>query len=198
MTERSFSLIPFSSLDIPAISITGSISLQHDLLKIHYALIGEIQEIVLPSRSVHPGRRDELWMGTCFECFLAVMEQPGYWELNLAPSGDWNAYRMDAYRRIGFREEASIEQVQIEAWRERGPNAADAFYLNASVDLSRLFQRDILLQAGITAVIQMKNGNETYWALSHPAPQADFHVRESFILRLARQTRPLTESAPGG
>jgi hypothetical protein len=28
----------------------------------------------------------------------------------------------------------------------------------------------------------MENSKETYWALVHPRPEADFHTRESFIL----------------
>jgi hypothetical protein len=33
-------------------------------------------------------------------------------------------------------------------------------------------------------VIQTQDRHETYWALVHPQPQADFHLRDSFILEL--------------
>jgi hypothetical protein len=89
-----------------------------------------------------------------------------------------------------------IQQVQFQTRKE-----ASTFVLNAVVDLSPIFQHGFdsdLLEIAITAIIQTKDGNETYWALTHPAPQADFHRRESFILELAAQTHPSGQSAPGG
>jgi hypothetical protein len=53
------------------------------------------------------------------------------------------------------------------------------------------------LEIGITAIIQTTDSYETYWALTHPAPFADFHLRESFILALAGQTLPAPQSAQG-
>jgi hypothetical protein len=196
MTEHSFSLIPFPAPAIPNIEITGRISRQGCLLALSYLLIGKTEDIILPSPVEHPNRKDELWKGTCFEFFLAQKGQPQYWEFNMSPSGDWNVYRMDAYRRVGFREETSIQRVQFETRKE-----ASTFVLNAVVDLNPIFQHSCdsdLLEIAITAIIQTKDGNETYWALTHPAPQADFHRRESFILELAAQTHPSGQSVPGG
>ena len=34
-------------------------------------------------------RRDELWTTTCFEAFLAIPDASRYWEINLAPNGNW-------------------------------------------------------------------------------------------------------------
>jgi hypothetical protein len=192
MTEQSFSLIPFPAPAIPKITITGHISRRGNLLAVSYLLTGHAQDIFVPSPVEHPSRKDELWKQTCFEFFLAVKDQPQYREFNMSPSGDWNVYRMDAYRRVGFREETSIERLPFEAQKEE-----HRFVLNAIVDLSSLFPLNDLLEVAITAVIQTKDGTETYWALTHPAPQADFHLRESFILALAPQTHPLGQAAPG-
>jgi hypothetical protein len=159
---------------------------------LHYALAGNLEEIILPAPSPNPGRKDELWKSTCFECFIAIKDQPQYWEFNMSPSGAWNVYRMDAYRRVGFREATSIERLPFETQKE-----ANTFVLNAVVDVSSLFQLNDLLEVAITAIIQTKDGKETYWALTHPMPQADFHLRESFILALAPQIHPLGQSAPG-
>jgi hypothetical protein len=189
MTGQSFSLIPFPVPNIPLINITGRISLQNNILALHYSLAGNIETVFLPPTSVSPSRKDELWKTTCFEFFLAIKDRPEYWEYNMSPSGDWNVYRMDAYRRIGFREERSIQRLQVEAWEE-----ADLFHLNAAVDLNPIFQQDDHVEVGITAVIQTKDGNESYWALAHPAPHPDFHLRESFILAPAEQTHPVPGS----
>jgi hypothetical protein len=192
MTDRSFSLIPFPAPNIPKISITGEISLQDNIVNLRYSLSGEIENIPLPPTAVNPSRKDELWRETCFELFLAIKDQPQYWEFNLSPSGDWNVYHMDAYRRVGFREETLIQRLPFEV-----RNKAGEFHLNALVDLQYILPPDQLLEFGITAIIQTTDGNETYWALSHPAPFADFHLRESFILGLAGQAHLSQQSAPG-
>jgi hypothetical protein len=193
MIERSFTLTPFPAPNIPAISFTGKLSLEDNFLHLHYSLTGNIEEVLLPPPSLRPGRKDELWKATCFEFFVAIKDQPAYWEFNMSPSGDWNVYRMDAYRRIGFREEPAISQLRFEFKKE-----SDACSLDVSVDLASLIYPQQEPQMAITAIIQAKDGNEMYWALAHPASHADFHLRESFILSLAGQTHPLEQSARDG
>jgi hypothetical protein len=192
MTEASFSLIPFPAPNIPQISITGEISLQDNIVNLRYSLSGKIENILLPPAAVNPSRKDELWQETCFEFFLAIKNQPQYWEFNLSPSGDWNIYHMDAYRRVGFREETSIQRLPFEVRNETGE-----FHLNALVDLHPMLPPVQFLEFGITAIIQNSDGNETYWALAHAAPFADFHLRESFILGLAGQTYRSQQSVLG-
>ena len=192
MTEHTFSLIPFSAPNLPNISITGKISLQKNIVHLRYSLSGEIENILLPPASVNPSRKDDLWKMTCFELFLALKDQPQYWEFNMSPSGHWKVYHMDAYRRVGFREETSIRQLPFE-----NSNEAGVFHLNALVDLNPILPPNQLLEFGITAIIQTTDSTETYWALSHPAPFADFHLRESFILELTEQTHLSQQSALG-
>lgn len=188
---QSFSLIPFSSSNIPKITIAGHISWQSNLLTLHYGLAGNTEDIFLPPPAVPSSRRDELWKMTCFEFFLAIKGQPQYWEFNMSPSGDWNIYRMEAYRRVGFREETSIQRLPFEVARGAGLLTVDT-----RVDLTPILRADQTLEIGVTAVVQARGGNETYWALAHPGVQADFHLREGFILALAGQTHPAPQSAP--
>jgi hypothetical protein len=180
MTGRPFSLIPFPDTHTPNVAIAGKILRQNNVLTIHYALNGKIEDIFLPDLSINPTRKAELWKTTCLEFFFAVKDSPEYWELNLSPSGDWNIYRMDAYRRVGFREEMLIQRLQFETQKDR-----NSFLLNAAVDLNSMIRIEQILEIGVTAVVQTKTGSETYWALTHPAPEADFHRRESFVLGLA-------------
>lgn len=179
MREHSFSLIPFSGANIPAVKTIGRIARLQNLLTVHYSLTGEIADILLPSSSLQPRRKDELWTATCFEFFLANKGQPQYWEFNLSPSGDWNIYHMDSYRRVGFREETLIEQMQVDVRKE-----ASCIAMDAVVDIGPVLKETDPVDVGITSVIQTRNGNETYWALAHPGPHADFHLRESFIIQL--------------
>jgi hypothetical protein len=179
MTGYSFSLIPFPASNIPNIRIAGKISRQNNLLTIHYFLNGETENILFPETLPHPTRKDELWKATCFEFFLAIQDHPQYWEFNMSSSGDWNVYYMDAYRRVGFREETAIQQLQFDLRDEAG-----CLLIDAMVVLDHIVQKGNPIKVGITSVIQTKDQNETYWALAHPNPQADFHLRESFTIQL--------------
>jgi hypothetical protein len=185
MTAQRFRLIPFPAPDLPAISLYGTFSLDHPFLTLQYSLAGDLESVLLPPASPKPGRKDELWKATCFEFFLAVKDQPGYWEFNLSPSGDWNVYRMDAYRRIGFREESTISQLPFEFGQ-----GSDEYCLDVSVDLGPIVGPGDELDIAATAIVQTKDGKETYWALAHAAHQPDFHARQGFILRRVGQTHP--------
>ncbi len=56
----------------------------------------------------------------------------------------------------------------------------DSWLLTLKVDLAKIVPADQSLEIGISAVIKLREGEATYWALSHPGPQADFHRRDSF------------------
>ena len=175
---QTFKLIPYPSTQIPNISITGELERIENHLSIHYVVQGDIENILLPKSSLS-SRQDDLWKATCFEFFFALPDSPEYWEVNMSPSSAWNVYRMDAYRRIGFREETAIEQLPFEFQK-----VDDKYLLSVSMDLTQILQEGQNIQVSITAIIQTQGGNETYWALVHPGAQADFHLRDSFIISL--------------
>lgn len=175
---QPFFLIPFRSPTVPDLTISGNVLRQNNLLSIHYALSGSLADIFIPVLSMSPTRKDELWKTTCFEFFLAVKDLPQYWEFNISPSGDWNAYHMDAYRRIGFSEETRIQRLQF--GREKDTNG---FVLEAAIDLDPIIPVEAILEIGVSAIIQTRERLETSWALAHPAPEADFHLREGFIIK---------------
>ena len=179
MKDHSFSLVPFPDLDIPKIEITGKISRVRNLLRIRYCLSGSSSNILIPEPAGYPARKDELWLETCFEFFLAHPGHPSYWEFNLSPSGDWNIFRMDAYRRAGFRQEEKIQGLQIRIGHDDG-----RICLDADVNLSPIMAAGNRIQAGVASVIQTRDRHETYWALAHPGARPDFHLRESFMLEI--------------
>ncbi len=179
MAEYSFSLIPFPDPTVPDIQITGTVSRNKNVLAVNFMLTGRTDVILFPEAAKYPQRRDDLWKTTCFEIFLAMPENPEYWEFNMSPSGDWNAYHMDAYRQVGLREETCIQKLQF-SLEKRIENIT----VEATVDLTSFIEERLPIQAEITSVIEDKNEHETYWALMHPGPHADFHRRESFIIQL--------------
>jgi hypothetical protein len=179
MTEQSFKLIPFPDPQIPNIKITGGVTRKGNAVTIRYSLSGRVEDVLFPALNPQRGRRKNLWLATCFEFFLAFPDEPQYWEFNLSPSGDWNVYSMDAYRQISFQEEESIYSLSLVTRKD-----VDCYHLGTTVDLTPIVegQRPVLI--GISSVIQTLDGHETYWALVHPSPQADFHHRDSFILTI--------------
>ena len=173
---QTFRLIPYPANNLPRIQIDGEINRAERQLSIHYEVTGDIDQIVIPVISPFPSRKDDLWKATCFEFFLAIPNKPQYWEFNMSPSGDWNVYKMDVYRRVGFREEKAITELPFVFKMHESK-----IILDLQVELDPLFQVSQQLQMGITSTIQTIDGDETYWALSHPGPQADFHLRGGFV-----------------
>ncbi|HKY55592.1 MAG TPA: DOMON-like domain-containing protein [Anaerolineales bacterium] len=156
---------------------------QKNILSVHYSVTGKIGQIFFPSPIAHPARKNDLWRTTCFEFFLAVKDSSQYWEFNLSPSGDWNVYVMDGYRQVNMREETRTQRLQFKVQKD-----VDCFLLEADIDLNPIFPKDISIEAGIASVIQADHGRESYWALIHPHPIADFHLRHSFILEFPSST----------
>lgn len=140
-------------------------------LTFDYLLAGEIGDLILPP-PVESRREDELWKQSCFEAFLSAA--PGYYELNFSPSTAWAAYRFDEYR-AGMRH-ADIAPPAIET--RAGP---DRFELRAQVALPN----DLARHLGLSAVIEEKNGNKSWWALAHPPGAPDFHHADCFALELS-------------
>lgn len=176
---QEFELIPYPAARLPGIEIGGMVDRSENRLSILYEVRGDVEDILFPTPSKPPVRRDELWKATCFEFFLAIPGQSQYREFNMSPSGDWNVYTMDAYRRVGFREETAFAELPFVFKK-----TADAARLDLSVDLGPILRPAQRIEAGITAILKALDGNETYWALTHPGPQADFHLREGYILNL--------------
>ena len=176
---QMFKLSPFPADDLPNISISGELIRSGCNFFLRYKVKGEINQLLLSARSEYPSRMDDLWEATCFEFFIAIPNQPEYWEFNMSPSEDWNIYKMDAYRRVGFREEIAFTQLPF-LLEVRD----DILILDISVDLSPILEIEQEVQVGITAIVQTVDRNESYWALAHPGTNADFHSRESFSLKV--------------
>ncbi|MEH1921134.1 DOMON-like domain-containing protein [Nostoc sp.] len=179
MNNQIFSLQPFPSTEsFPHLKITGNISRNANQLAICYSLGGDLKEIAISSPSNAPSRKYELWEDTCFEFFLCIKDSQRYWEFNLSPAGHWNVYRFDGYRQ-GMQEETAFEKLPFSV-----QNQADALLLALDVDLAKIISAKQEIEIGITTVIKYKDGEVTYWALTHRGAEADFHLRDSFIIEL--------------
>lgn len=185
---QPFSLVPFPGDSYPAgLQLLGSVSrrplrAREDeraaILHLRYRLVGPWPQLQIPAATPQPERRDGLWQATCLECFLARPGEPAYWELNLCPSGHWNAYRLPSYRGVLLPESGfSVPQMQREV-------AEDWWEVRVQWELPPALAAAPALEVGVTAVIGTQAGAISYWALCHPGPEADFHRRDSFCLQL--------------
>lgn len=174
---NSFTLIPFTLDNLPVVEITGRIERQQNQLNLEYYLTGS-SKIILPEKTVHPARQFDLWEHTCFEFFLGLKDSNKYWEFNLSPAKHWNVFRFLEYRQ-NIAEEMAFDVLPFQVWQQD-----DCLRLNLKVDLNQIITPEQSLAVGITAVIKDKNKQLSYWALSHPAKEADFHLRDSFIVNL--------------
>jgi hypothetical protein len=171
-----FNLLPFAAKTlrfVEDLAVSGWIERQGTLLTLHYDLQGTL---ILPPLTNTPQRCDGLWQTTCCEWFMALPGATAYWEVNLSPNGNWNCYRFEGYRQ-GMVEERAIAMIPIAVACK-----ADALHLEVTLDVSALFTTADALEVGITAVLDSPEQGVSYWALSHPGAEPDFHRREGFAL----------------
>jgi hypothetical protein len=178
--------MPFDPATAPAgVQLEGDLQRTGNRLQLRYRLADPSGAIRIPPAASTPARRDELWSRTCLELFLAVPGAAAYWEFNLSPSGDWNVYRLSGYRQ-GLAAEQAVVALPF-AVERRG----DGLELELAFELATLVAADQPLQVAVTAVLEPHPpagggdaGPLSYWALGHPGPEADFHHRGGFLLRI--------------
>ncbi|HEX8225446.1 MAG TPA: DOMON-like domain-containing protein [Allosphingosinicella sp.] len=170
-------------------------------LALRYVLLGAAQDVRMKQPD---GCADPLWMHTCFEAFVRVAGEEEYLEFNLAPTGDWTAWRFRRYRE-GMEAASGLEVSILGADQRRRPMERDqrarlkeagfdtlerfepSFYsLKAEVTLDPAMSLvlDRPWQLGLSAVIEENNGRISYWALAHPAGKPDFHHPDCFRIEL--------------
>jgi hypothetical protein len=157
---------------------TAQLSTQDVRWLLQFRLQGDIDALTLPAPTT-PRRTDGLWQHTCFEAFVrAAAATEAYYEFNFSPSGEWAAYRFDAYRH-GMTPLA-MDAPRMDVRRHGEHLDVDVEWL-PSPDLRRPQPNRV---ASLTAVIEDRDASLSYWALRHAAQKPDFHHRDSFVLQL--------------
>jgi hypothetical protein len=146
-------------------------------LALEYELRGDLLRLRVAAAGVagHPREQpsDGLWRHTCMEVFVGPATAGPYLEFNLAPDGQWAAYRFSGYR-AGMAVLTGIRPPRIELRTQ-----SDRLLLSADVELPA----DLAaapLRLGLAAVVEHDQGQLDYWALNHTAARPDFHHPESF------------------
>lgn len=154
-------------------AVTVHVGMTGQGYRFYFFLHGDMKSIVVPVDQDRPGRRDDLWMTTCFEAFFRG-EDSSYCEFNFSPSGDWAGWAFDDYR--GTPRETP---TAVTTRSDRFDNL-----LTVESRLNADFSRSTRLC--LAAVVEEKDGTKSYWAIRHPeGDQPDFHHEDCFALRLA-------------
>ena len=151
-----------------------------DALMLSYIVTGTMTDILMPPVAAAT-RGDKLWQHTCFEAFVRVSSDAGYYEFNFAPSTQWAAYRFSSHRN-GMHAAGEIDAPRIEV-----RPGLQSWTLHASLDISGLPElvREASWQVGLSAVIEDTGGRLSYWALAHPPGKPDFHHADCFALEFS-------------
>jgi len=153
-------------------------------LVLDYVVTADLERLRLPPEG-EGGRADELWRSTCLEAFFATGEG-GYYELNVAPSHQWAAYRFRSYRAgMARADELAPTRIKTEdrGWTLRWfgrPNRRGRFSLQVAIPLPA----DAAGPVGLAAIMEEVSGAKSYWALAHPPGAPDFHHPDCFIAQL--------------
>ncbi len=184
MRAHFFRLVPFDAPGVPLrtttpmldIEITGTAAFDTSIVNVVYHINGATEHVKFNSTNAHPSRKNELWRTTCFELFLKVPTRAEYWEVNLAPSRDWNVYRFTDYRST-LQPELLITDISITT--EVAQSRLASLSATLPLPLPVVGQQLII---GISSVIEDTAGNLYYFALQHSGVKPDFHDPAGFVL----------------
>jgi hypothetical protein len=136
--------------------------------------------LVLPDHGHE--RIDGLWRGTCFELFVKPGEGSAYHEFNFSPAAAWNAYSFSDWRQ-------GMEPLEVDA-----PFLVDCRLDDPEHLFPGRYQLDVVLSRASTpatggkislaSVIEEEDGTLSYWALTHPPGEPDFHHPDCFAFGL--------------
>jgi len=170
---------PARSTPLTSIMVSGSLG-SDGALALEYRLHGNLQLVRMPAHSGGKARgaarRDQLWRHTCLELFARSAASPRYLEFNFSPDGAWAAYEFDGYRSGQCNLEASHCKIELRQEAERDLLACVSIVVPAMAASSGIAG----WQVGLAAVIEANNGQHSYWALTHPREQPDFHDAAGF------------------
>lgn len=168
-----------SSRDIEA-SVEVSLG---DCLEVSYNLSDPSKNIFWPQSVSSPQFQERLYEATCFEFFVRSGEY--YLEWNFSPNLNWAVYAFSSYRSTVKVERAKIPVPLVVC----DHSDSSRVVLSAKVDLFNTIKNTIDikpsddLKASATCVLDLGDCLG-YWAVTHSGNKPDFHLPESFSIKL--------------
>jgi hypothetical protein len=139
---------------------------------------GPVAALRIPGRA-SARRADGLWRTTCFEAFVRPDGGDAYYEYNFSPSGEWAAYRFDAYRAGMTPFACAAPEIRMAV----GPDSLE-WAVRAPLPAATT------CRVGLSAVLEGADGEKSYWALAHPHGPPDFHHADCFAAELPQYEAP--------
>lgn len=126
----------------------------------------------------HFDYQDYLWEQNCLECFFELNNSLGYLEVNVAPNGNFSAYRFDEYRTPNTMPPMRDDKLLVFPTHFYGLNGwhtrhIDIKFNDHFMDLLQAKQSCKITKLHPT-VILYKNNEPIYYAIKHASPP-DFH-----------------------
>lgn len=182
-------LVPFEKSDATArFQVTGELCWNQAAIELLYRIEGPIEELVLANGGTGPGAFAlGLWTKSCGEFFLGIEGESAYTEWNFAPDGEWARYDFSDYRQAEPLPTLSsaIHRLAMRSVSARQSEMKVELRLGAaSSKLGWALQNGVALKAGVTMVLEHRDGTRSHWAQKHPVDRADFHASTNFSLRL--------------
>ena len=164
--KSTFELQPHPDIPTPFVEqLRVCVEPQADgCMRFRFEVLGDLSKLEVPAVSAAK-RTDGLWRATCFEVFLRGADATGYEEWNFAPSGEWAAYRFDAYREGMSPLELAHEPTM--RWR------ADARRGELDVLITRAAP-SVSLHMGLSAVLRDAVGRSITGPCSIPRASPTF------------------------
>jgi hypothetical protein len=163
-------LVPFAPVSsIDSLSCTIEAINEPAAMNISFLIKGDLNQISWPE---DVQTSEALWKHTCFEYFIAAVDDEYYYEFNQSPSGAWASYRFSRYRT-----DMTIAENIV----------ADKFLMSldeetCDVQLEVAFPHGSEFQLGLSVILEDMNAQLHYFSLSHPQDKPDFHAREHYAL----------------
>ena len=173
-SENSWSLVchPDHPADrVEAITVSQEWT-ESGQLWLRYHIDGEQSAISTPDPA-NGERRDNLWQTTCCELFVRIPGDEAYGEYNFSPSSQWAAYQFSAFRKdMANMEVPGVPEIYCDA-------SETHLALETTLLLPERFEKHDL-KASFSVVIEEVDGPKSFWAVTHPAGEPEFHHRDCF------------------
>lgn len=159
-------LVPFTPVTFVD-SVTCTLKAIPAAMNVSYLIKGDLGQICWPD---DVQSSDNFWEHTCFEFFIASMDNERYYEFNQSSSGAWACYEFSRYRTDMTVSETIVTNNFLLSLDEN----------TCQVDLEVAFPHTDDFQLGLSVVLEDQNAKLHYFSLSHPMEKPDFHAREHF------------------
>ena len=177
-------------------SISGMLARTEQEIHCQYDISGDWRHIRWPKIKANSARITGLWESTCCELFIAAENDKAYTEVNLSPSGDWNCYQFQDYRR-GMQASSKLVLKALSTH----PCAPSTRRFQAVLECCESLADLPVMEVGIATVLAVEarpvkqqtseitpdeDGQLYYHSLARTKGNPDFHKRADFLLKLEK------------